>query len=190
MTHLEAQSYIMPFIEGKVPDNKQEDFVIHMKNCSKCHEELEIYYTLLVGMKQLDNHSEVAMDLNSDLEKELSRMSHRVRNRRGVKISAFTIVMAAFLLVGTVIYAGVLNRVYAFEQNTKHIEQGNHYYKDYIGDIMYLGDKDNIEINKKVEEEKKVSDYERIRGFRRLEKDYDSILKLGEDIGNYEATTD
>ncbi len=68
MTHLEAQSYIMPFIEGKVPDNKQEDFVIHMKNCKKCHEELEIYYTLLVGMKQLDNRTDVNMDLTADLE--------------------------------------------------------------------------------------------------------------------------
>ena len=190
MTHLEAQSYIMPFIEGKVPDNKQEDFVIHMKNCKKCHEELEIYYTLLVGMKQLDTHSDVTMDLNADLERELNRMSHRVRNRRGVKISAFSIIMAIFIVIGTIIYAGILNRVYAFEQNTKHIEQGSHYYRDYIGDIMCLDDKDNIEKSMLIETEKQISDYERIRGFIRLVDDYDRILKLGEDIGNHEATTD
>ena len=41
MEHLEAQSYIMPFIDGKVPDSKQSAFVIHMKNCKKCHEEME-----------------------------------------------------------------------------------------------------------------------------------------------------
>ena len=190
MTHLEAQSYIMPFIEGKVPDNKQEDFVIHMRNCKKCHEELEIYYTLLVGMKQLNTHSDVTMDLNADLEKELNRMSHRVRNRRGVKISAFTMVMSVFIVLGTILYAGILNRVYNFEQNTKHIEQGPYYYKDYIGDIMYLDDKDNIEIDSRVKEEMKISDYDRIRGFIRLENDYNSILKLGEDIGNNEAAAD
>ena len=190
MTHLEAQSYIMPFIEGKVPDNKQEDFVIHMKNCKKCHEELEIYYTLLVGMKQLDNRTDVNMDLTADLEKELNRMSHRVRNRRGVKISAFTIVMSMFIVLGTIMYAGILNRVYTFEQSTKFIEQGPFYYKDYIGDIMYLDDKDNVEIDARIKIEKEVSDYKRIRGFIRLDNDYNSILKLGEDLGNNEATTD
>ena len=190
MTHLEAQSYIMPFIEGKLPDNKQEDFVIHMKNCKKCHEELEIYYTLLVGMKQLDNHNDVAMDLTADLEKELNRMSHRVRNRRGVKISAFTVVMSIFLMIGTVIYAGVLNRVYNYEQHTKQIEQGIHYYWNSLGDVLYLDDNDNVENDIRIKKDNEVSNYERIQGFKRLEEDYNKILKLGEDLGIYEATID
>ena len=77
MNHLEAQSYIMPFIDGKIPVNKQNDFVIHMKNCKKCHEELEIYYTLMVGMRQLDNKQELSTDFNRDLELELSKLKNQ-----------------------------------------------------------------------------------------------------------------
>ena len=51
MNHLEAQSNIMPFINGQIPPDKQEEFVMHMNSCSKCHEELEVYYILLEGQK-------------------------------------------------------------------------------------------------------------------------------------------
>ena len=103
MTHLEAQSYIMPFIEHKVPHDKQEDFVLHMKSCKKCHEELEIYYTLLVGMRQLDNKEVLSTDFNKDLDRDLKALSHGVRNRKSFKVSAFfkstALIIAALPLV-------------------------------------------------------------------------------------------
>ena len=74
MTHLEAQSNIMPFIEDKVPRDKQADFVIHMRSCKKCREELEIYYTLMVGMRQLDNNEALSTDFNKDLEKDTEKL--------------------------------------------------------------------------------------------------------------------
>ena len=77
MNHLEAQSYIMPFIEGKLPENKNEDFFIHMNSCPKCREELEIYYTLIVGMKQIDNKQEVATDFSADLDRNLKKLEHK-----------------------------------------------------------------------------------------------------------------
>ena len=49
----------MPFINGQIPPEKQEEFVMHMKNCPKCHEELEVYYILLNGMKHLDSNEKL-----------------------------------------------------------------------------------------------------------------------------------
>ena len=136
MNHLEAQSYIMPFIEGKIPDNKQEDFVMHMKNCKKCHEELEIYYTLLVGMKQLDNRTKLSTDFNKDLENELKAMGHHVRKRKNVKVSAFSIIMAGAIIVISLLYAGVLNKIYSFEQYTKELNQGEYYFSYMLHDEL------------------------------------------------------
>ena len=53
MTCLEAQSKIMAFIENKLPDDELKEFIKHVKNCENCSEELEIYYTLIVGMKKI-----------------------------------------------------------------------------------------------------------------------------------------
>ena len=57
MTCLEAQSNIMAFIEKKLPDDVIPDFVKHMRYCRNCREELEIYFTVDVGIRQLDQET-------------------------------------------------------------------------------------------------------------------------------------
>ncbi len=190
MTHLEAQSNIMPFIEGKVPRDKQADFVIHMRNCKKCREELEIYYTLMVGMRQLDNNEALSTDFNKDLEKDLRTMSHGVRNRRSFKLSAFSILFALGLLIVTISYFGILAQIYDFEQFTKKTEQGTYYFHSELDDNMMLGDIDHIQVSNNIDKEKELTDYDRINGFRRLEENYDEIISIGESIQNVETTTD
>ena len=74
MTCLEAQSNIMAFIEKKLPDDVIPDFVKHMRYCKNCREELEIYYTLIVGMHQVDNNQELSQNFAKDLENELNRL--------------------------------------------------------------------------------------------------------------------
>ena len=190
MTHLEAQSYIMPFIEKKVPHDKQGDFVLHMKNCKKCHDELEIYYTLMVGMRQLDNNEAMSTDFSKDLERDLRSMSHGVRNRKGFKISAFSIFLTIAIFLGSAVYAGILARIYSFEQSTKASEQGNYYFHDSLGGTMYIEDIDNIQQSNKISVEKQISDYQRIDGYIRLEEDYQSIVNIGEEYLDEEAATD
>ncbi len=190
MTHLEAQSYIMPFIEHKVPHDKQEDFVLHMKSCKKCHEELEIYYTLLVGMRQLDNKEELSTDFSKDLDRDLKSLSHGVRNRKSFKVSAFSIVLSSILVIGLFFYAGFLNKIYRFEQFIKNTEQGDYYFKDTFDGVILVGDEDVVDESNKIQESKKVSDYERILGYKRLVNDYDRLMEIGEELNNVEVTTD
>lgn len=54
MTCKEAESLVMPYIRHELPESKLEDFLEHIKNCGNCKEELEIYYTVEVGIRQLD----------------------------------------------------------------------------------------------------------------------------------------
>jgi hypothetical protein len=93
MNHLEAQSYIMTFIDGKVPANRRNDFVLHMRNCKRCHKELEIYYTLMVGMRQLDNNESICRDFGKSLDGDLSRLGSKVSRRKSIKFSAFSFVV-------------------------------------------------------------------------------------------------
>ena len=190
MDHLEAQSYIMPFIEGKVPSDKQGDFVLHMRNCSKCHEELEIYYTLLVGMRQLDNKENLSTDFNKDLEKELKAMSQHVSRRKSFKVSAFSIFMSVAIIVIAVLYAGSLSRIYSFEQKTKSKNQGTFYFSESIGDDLKIDIEDAVVRGQDIDNSEKISDFDRIEGYKRLESDYEAIIKLGEDLADVEATSD
>ena len=44
MTCREAQSCIVPFIEDKMDDERMEQFLHHIENCSECYDELEVYF--------------------------------------------------------------------------------------------------------------------------------------------------
>ena len=64
----EAQALIVPFIEGKLNDEQNEKFIAHIETCSECYDELEVYYIVIVGVKQLDEDTQIIMDLGSNLK--------------------------------------------------------------------------------------------------------------------------
>ena len=98
MTCLEAQSNIMAFVDKKLDDDSTQNFVRHMKHCDNCAEELEIYYTLIVGMRQLDNNEELSHNFKKDLYDELTRIENKAKNAKRFKISTFGIVFTAAVI--------------------------------------------------------------------------------------------
>ena len=93
MTCLEAQSNIMAFIEKKLPDDVIPGFVKHTRYCKNCREELEIYYTLIVGMHPVDHNQELSQNFAKELENELNRLEHKVKKAKRIKLSTFGIII-------------------------------------------------------------------------------------------------
>ena len=54
MTCREAERLVMPYINGSITDGELKAFVEHIDICPDCREELEIYFTVDVGIRQLD----------------------------------------------------------------------------------------------------------------------------------------
>ena len=54
MTCREAERLVMPYINGSITDGELKDFLKHIETCEECREELEIYFTVDVGIRQLD----------------------------------------------------------------------------------------------------------------------------------------
>ena len=57
MTCREAERLVMPYINGSITDEELKAFVEHIDHCPDCREELEIYFTVDVGIRQLDDES-------------------------------------------------------------------------------------------------------------------------------------
>ena len=49
-----TESLVMPYIRNELTDEDLEGFLEHIETCENCREELEIYYTVDVGIRQLD----------------------------------------------------------------------------------------------------------------------------------------
>ena len=84
MTCLEAQSMITTFIEDQLDEEQLIEFIHHMRNCPDCMEELEVYYTLMVGMKQLDNNEKLSNNFAKELEEKLAYDESRIKGRKRV----------------------------------------------------------------------------------------------------------
>ena len=50
----EAQKMITRYIRGELNRTETDEFLDHVMNCKECYDELEIYYTIDMGLKELD----------------------------------------------------------------------------------------------------------------------------------------
>lgn len=144
MTCLEAQSHIMSFVDGSLPESQLDDFVMHMQHCPNCFEELEIYYTLIVGMNKLDNYMELPKDFRLEIIKKFKRIENKRKNSFKFKLSAFSLIISALLVVFVLFYDAVLGYVYNYEQQRKINLRGELYFYSTFKDNLFRCDKDII----------------------------------------------
>ena len=150
MTCLEAQSKIMAFIENKLPDDELKEFIKHVKNCENCSEELEIYYTLIVGMKELDNEENLSTNFKKELDDKLDEEMTRMTAVKRIATSTIVLVLAAIVIGLVWVYSGVLEEVYHYEQNAKQKSQTEYYYSDTFGEKLFFDNKYMIEYMEKI----------------------------------------
>ncbi len=157
----------MAFIEKKLPDDVIPGFVQHMRYCKNCFEELEIYYTLIVGMHQVDNNQELSQNFAKDLEQELNRLEHRVKSVKRFKVSTFGIGMIVAVVLIFFAYNQCLDKVYNIEQRMKLEAQGETYFYDTFQEEMTFCMRD-IVIDAQAEQKQTESTfYEKLREYQR-----------------------
>ena len=96
-----AQSMVLNFINNKLDKEETRAFIEHVRDCKDCWEELEIYYVMLVGLKQLDEGEELAADFRKKLQNEVeSRYVEIEREAKRKQIAKIiTILVTAAILI-------------------------------------------------------------------------------------------
>lgn len=77
MTCQEAERMVTPYIRDELTGDEMEAFLHHIEHCPSCQEELEIYFMVDVGLKQLDSGSGT-FDIVGALEQKLEDSYIRV----------------------------------------------------------------------------------------------------------------
>ncbi len=84
----EAEKMVLPFINVQLGEDELEQFLNHIHTCPACREELEIYYTVYVGLRQLDFGSG-GYDIAGELKESLDNAWLTVRTVRLRKIITY-----------------------------------------------------------------------------------------------------
>lgn len=56
----EVQKKFIPFIDDKLSIADLDAFLHHMDSCRECREEYDIYYTMIMGMRYLDEKENIS----------------------------------------------------------------------------------------------------------------------------------
>lgn len=86
----EAQRMVMPYIQDELTDQELEEFLEHIETCPDCQEELEIYFTVALGLRQLDEGTG-SFNMKQELEEALEDSRRRVQFVRSVKIACYAV---------------------------------------------------------------------------------------------------
>ena len=102
MTCKEAESLVMPYIKNELTDEELFEFLEHIEHCPECREELEIYFTVDVGIRQLDSETG-NNNIKGALETAIEQSRERLEAVRLVKIVRYAVstlsVMALIITV-------------------------------------------------------------------------------------------
>ncbi len=102
MNCIEIHRLIVPFVNDELTMKQLEEFIHHVHSCPKCMEELEVYYVLLAGMKQLDEDKELSIDFNQDLKDLLNLSEDRIIHDKFLHIRKRIVLIIMISLVAIV----------------------------------------------------------------------------------------
>lgn len=61
----EVQKLFIPFIDDELSVKELDVFLEHMEKCQECREEYEVYYTMIMGMRYLDDSTKSSEWVNA-----------------------------------------------------------------------------------------------------------------------------
>ena len=101
MTCKEAERLVIPYIHHQLDDDIMSEFLEHIEVCPNCKEELEIYYTVEAGIRQLDKdtgHYNIKGDMEADLQASRQRL-HRIHVLDVARYAADTLIVISVAMM-------------------------------------------------------------------------------------------
>lgn len=164
MTCLEVQSKIIAYIDYNLEKDEKTEFLKHVQNCRDCKEELNIYYTMIEGMRQLDGNMPLTKDFTEELNERIARELKYHKKKREFFRSSVCIVLVGimgFLIFG---YVNFLNILHEDEQAKLKEAQGEYYFSETFDSLLFEPFKEDNRINVNVNtEEPEMDYYEKVR---------------------------
>lgn len=106
MTCEEAERLVMPYINGNITDEELEGFLKHIEHCPECREELEIYFTVDVGIRQLDEGTGT-YNIKGALETALELSRQRIHTLELLRTAVYAVNTLCFWSVLMVLFLQV-----------------------------------------------------------------------------------
>ena len=96
----EIQKLFIPFIDDKLSVSDLAAFLDHMDTCKECREEYDIYYTVIMGMRYLDERQNIS-EFKLDSEQKLHSAADYLLKDRILLLEKY--ILLAVLCIGVIL---------------------------------------------------------------------------------------
>ena len=91
---------LVPFIDDKLSVSDLDAFLNHMNTCKECREEYDIYYTVIMGMRYLDERQNIS-EFKLDSAQKLRSAADYLFKYRILRLEKY--ILLAVLCIGVVL---------------------------------------------------------------------------------------
>ena len=109
MDCLKAQTCITSYVDGELTGETLKEFLLHVKWCTNCREELEIYYTLIEATRQLDEGLLTTNDFMKELEEKINRELNEIHVAEERKVNRRFFAILVFIALCAVSFIKILD---------------------------------------------------------------------------------
>ena len=96
----DIQKLFIPFIDDKLSVSDLDAFLNHMNTCKECREEYDIYYTVIMGMRYLDERQNIS-EFKLDSAQKLRSAADYLFKYRILRLEKY--ILLAVLCIGVVL---------------------------------------------------------------------------------------
>lgn len=98
----EAERLIPFYLNEQLEERETKEFLLHMKSCESCYEEMEITYMASIGQERLESAS--SLDINEEMHRILQQSEKNLKKRQiirraGLVINTLAMVSVAITLL-------------------------------------------------------------------------------------------
>lgn len=98
----EVEQQIPFYLNGELDEKETKEFLVHMKSCASCYEEMEITYMASTGLERLESASSI--DINKEMYRILQHSERNLKKRQrirraGLVINTLAMACVAFTLL-------------------------------------------------------------------------------------------
>lgn len=93
----EAERLIPFYLNEQLEEKETKEFLVHMKSCESCYEEMEITYMASTGLERLESAS--SLDINKEMHRILQQSENKLKKRQIIKRAGLVINTLAMVSV-------------------------------------------------------------------------------------------
>ncbi|NCB91326.1 MAG: zf-HC2 domain-containing protein [Clostridia bacterium] len=104
----EALMKIDDYINDSLSFKETEEFLEHVRGCPECYDELEIYFTIYMGMKYLEEEKLETYNIPQMLKNDMMEKERAIRRRKLLAgtLFAFCLIFGVGIAISLMLYLG------------------------------------------------------------------------------------